>query len=168
MAYFKSSVKYIIFASCDITIVLSFGIQFIYMFTKCYVVLLNDNIIIFNLPNTWLRTVRPSSPKQALLASKGFVNCTKAYPLCIDIPVNKKDIIYYRTFELQYNFDFNYTPCFLTKVLYIFSAKRCFLIFWYIRKAIYVIRKVSKVLSFPKFTELNLEKMKLQDYSFVR
>lgn len=30
------------------------------------------------LPSIWLRTVRPSSPRQALRASKGFVNCTNA------------------------------------------------------------------------------------------
>lgn len=48
---------------------------------------LND---IRNLPKTWLRTVLPSSPWHAFLASNGFVNWTNAYPLCIEIPVNEK------------------------------------------------------------------------------
>lgn len=50
------------------------------------------NLKSFHLPKIWLSTVLPSSPKQALLASNGFVNCTKAYPLCIDIPAKQRTL----------------------------------------------------------------------------
>ena len=42
------------------------------------------------LPRIWFKSKRPFSPWQAFRASDGFVNCTKAYPLCIDIPVKSK------------------------------------------------------------------------------
>lgn len=44
---------------------------------------------IFNLPRICPATVRPSSPRMAFLASYVSVNCTKAYPLCMEIPVHR-------------------------------------------------------------------------------
>lgn len=43
-----------------------------------------------NSPRVWLRIFRPSSPRQAFRASNGFVNCTKAYPLCIEMPAKNR------------------------------------------------------------------------------
>lgn len=59
-----------------------------------------------DLPNVCPNTVRPSSPKQALRASNGFVNWINANPLCIDMPENEKKNVFGITTVAFINLEF--------------------------------------------------------------